>query len=65
MQFTPKAVAGYEQTVAKYITLWTEQIASEYHENGTPIDLAWSIRLVQFDSGTLLATLGSYEVPSL
>lgn len=65
MQFTPKAVAGYEQTVAKNIALWIELIATERHENGFPINLAWSIRLLQFESGRLLAILGFTRYLSL
>lgn len=57
VQFTPKAVAGYERTIAKNVDLWTTEIASESHKSGGSINIAASVRLLQFDSRTLLATL--------
>ena len=56
-QFTPKAVAGYEQIIAKNVELWINKIASEYRKSDEPVNLAPLIRLLQFDSGTLLATI--------
>ena len=56
MQFTSKAVAGYEQTIAKNVELWIKKIASEHRKSGDTINLAPLVRLWQFDSGAVLAT---------
>lgn len=53
----PKAVAGYEQIVANNVELWINKIASEYCKSDDPANLAPLIGLLQFDSGTLPATI--------